>query len=374
MIKSETIKGQKSWILENKNIRLCLTEKGGHMAPVVFMKDSEKPVEPFYINPWAEESLNMENEPDVLVPLRGDFFCLPFGGDNSWNGESHSVHGEVSGSVWTLAPDQVENSIVLTMDTKARKGSVAKKIELKDGENNLYIRHIVDGFAGPASLGHHAIFPGGTKKNISTSTIKFGYTNKYESGSYNKGEYYSLASREKFESLEKVPTVWKDDKYTDCSVFPAREGFIDILQIYNESKKDFAWSAVVVPEEGYLWFSLKDSEILPSTVMWMENGGRHLEPWNGRNCCIGVEVVCSSFADGLAVSAEDNFLNKEGIKTCHMLEEDSSFSVKYIQGIVRIPEGFDRARTIVKKDVGVEITSFSGKKVFTKVDTGFIRS
>jgi len=263
MIKSEIIKGQKSWILENKNIRLCLTEKGGHMAPVVFMKDSEKPIEPFYINPWAEEGLNMENEPDVLVPLRGDFFCLPFGGDNFWNGESHSVHGEVSGSVWTLAPDQVGNSIVLTMDTKARKGSVAKKIELKDGENNLYISHIVDGFAGPASLGHHAIFPGGTKKNISTSTIKFGYTNKYESGSYNQAEYYSLAPGEKFESLEKVPTVWKNNKYTDCSVFPAREGFIDILQVYNEPKKDFAWIAFVVPEEGYLWFSLKDSGILP---------------------------------------------------------------------------------------------------------------
>lgn len=374
MIKSEIIKGQKSWILENRNIRLCLTEHGGHMAPVVFMKDSEKPVEPFYINPWAEEGLNLDSEPAVLVPLRGDFFCLPFGGDNSWNGESHPAHGEVSGSRWSIAPNQTENSIVLKMDTVARKGSVTKKIELIENENNLYISHAIEGFAGPVSLGHHAIFPGGTKKNISTSSLKFGYTGKYESGNYNNGEYYSLASLEKFESLERVPAVWKDDKYTDCSVFPAREGFVDILQVYNKPEKDFAWSAVVVPEEGYMWFSLKDSEILPSTVLWMENRGRYQKPWNGRNVCIGVEDVCSSFADGLAVSAEDNFLNKEGIKTCHQIKEGSGLSVKYIQGVVRIPKDFKRVKTIVKKDDGVEITSFSGKSVFTKVDVRFICS
>lgn len=374
MIKSEVIKGQKSWILENNTIRMCLTERGGHMAPVVFMKDTEKPIEPFYINPWAEEALNMDNEPDVLLPLRGDFFCLPFGGNNSWNGESHSVHGEVSGSRWTLVPEQGEDSIVLKMDTSVRKGSVIKKIALKEGENNLYISHIIKGFAGPASLGHHAIFPGGTTKYISTSPLKFGYTNKYGSTNYNGGEYYSLASLKRFESLEKVPAIWKENDFTDCSVFPAREGFVDILQVFNKSGSDFTWSAVTVPEEGYLWFSLKDPEILPSTVLWMENLGRHQNPWNGRNCCIGVEDVCSSFADGLAVSAENNFLNKEGIKTCHHINENSGLTVNYIQGIIRIPEGFKRIATIEKKDEGLEITSFSGEVVFTKVDTGFIHS
>ena len=372
MIKSEIIKGQKSWVLENNNIRLCLTEKGGQMAPVVFMKNGGNPIEPYYINPWAEEDVNLDNEPDVLISLRGDFFCLPFGGDNSWEGESHQPHGDTAGELWTLSPEQIENAIELKIETSGRKGSVTKKIELKEGENNLYISHAIDGFTGPASLGHHATFPGGTKKYISTSSIKFGYTNKYENSNYNDGEYYSLASLKKFESLEKVPTVWKENGYTDCSVFPAREGFVDILQIYNKPQKDFAWSAVTAPEDGYLWFSLKDSEILPSTVLWMENRGRHMNPWNGRNCCIGVEDVCSSFADGLAVSAEDIFLNKEGIKTCHQLKENDSFTVKYIQGVVRIPEGFDRVKTIMKKDDGIEISSFSGKEVFTKVDSGFV--
>ena len=182
MIKSEIIKGQKSWVLENSNIRLCLTEKGGHMAPVVFMKDTDKPVEPFYINPWAEEGLDLGDLPDVLDPLRGDFFCLPFGGNNSWNGEIHPPHGEAAGSNWTLDDETSENSITLKLDTKVRKGSVVKKILLKEGENNLYINHTIRSFAGPASPGHHVIFPGGTKKYISMSPIKFGYTDDNRNG------------------------------------------------------------------------------------------------------------------------------------------------------------------------------------------------
>ena len=191
MIKSGTIKGKKSWILENKNIKLCLTEQGGQMAPVTFMKDTEKPIEPYYINPWAEEDVEMKNEPDVLIPLRGDFFCLPFGGDNNWNGESHSVHGESAGSMWKLVFDDKDNTITLKINTKDRKGSVTKRVELKEGENNLYISDNIEGFVGPASLGHHAIFPGGTIKHISTSAIKFGYTNKYESANYYMGEYFT---------------------------------------------------------------------------------------------------------------------------------------------------------------------------------------
>ena len=374
MIKSEIIKGQKSWVLETKNIKLCLTEKGGHMAPVIFMKDSDKPIEPFYVNPWAEEDLNLKDDPDVLTPLRGDFFCLPFGGDNSWNGESHPAHGETAGSIWTFIPDEREDLITLKIDTTSRKGSVLKKIKIIEGENNLYISHKIDGFQGPASLGHHATFSGDSKKIISTSSIQFGYTNKYDSSQYNSGEYYSLASLEKFKSLEKVPTIWRKNEFTDCSVFPAREGFVDILQVFNKPMENFAWSAVVVPEEGYLWFSLKDSEILPSTVLWMENRGRHQLPWNGRNCCIGVEDVCSSFADGLSVSAENNFLNNEGIKTYHQIKENEKLSVNYIQGVARIPDGFDRVRNITKKDDGIELISYSGIKVYTKVDTGFIHS
>ena len=51
------------------------------MAPVTFFRDSAQPVRPYYVSPWQEEAPSKMPAP-VLVSLRGDFFCLPFGGNN----------------------------------------------------------------------------------------------------------------------------------------------------------------------------------------------------------------------------------------------------------------------------------------------------
>ncbi|MBI9107889.1 MAG: hypothetical protein JEZ04_14165 [Spirochaetales bacterium] len=373
MLKSEIIKGQRSWTFGNGCVHVSVTEAGGHMAPVTFFKDSDNPVEPFYINPWAEEHSELSGLPAVLGPLRGDFFCLPFGGDNSWKGENHPPHGETSEKRWIYNEDESRGSSAsFHLDTEVRKGRVTKTIGMGEGENNLYISHRIEGFSGPASLGHHVIFPGGSPKYISTSPIRFGYTDNNGSGGYSGGEYFSLARFQKFNSLKKVPTIWSDKPFTDCSVFPAREGFIDILQVYNEPAGDFAWTAMVVPEERYLWFALKDPEILPSTVLWMENKGRHQHPWNGRNSCLGIEDVCSHLADGLSVSAEDNEIGRQGIKTSHLLNAEVAFEVKYIQGLVRIPEGFDRVSTIEKIESGIRLKSKSGKTASAVVDVSFL--
>jgi hypothetical protein len=263
---------------------------------------------------------------------------------------------------------------VFDLETSQRPGRVVKTVTLKDGESAVYLTHRVEGFAGPAPLGHHTIFPGGNPKYISTSPMKFGITDNNSSGGYSGGEYYSLDCYKKFDSLEKVPTIWKDRPFTDCSIFPAREGFIDILQICNEPMTDFAWSAVACPEEGWLWFSMKDADVLNSTTLWMENRGRHGLPWNGRNSCIGVEDVCSHLADGLSAAAGENGLTEEGVKTCHILNDDNPFEVKYVHAVVRIPAGFDRAASIEKAPAGVVIKSFSGATVEARVDTSFIKT
>ncbi len=39
----------------------------------------------------------------VLNTLRGDFFCMPFGGNSeAVNGESHPPHGEIAGNDWEI--------------------------------------------------------------------------------------------------------------------------------------------------------------------------------------------------------------------------------------------------------------------------------
>ncbi|MFM7213961.1 MAG: hypothetical protein ACKO3H_03675, partial [Verrucomicrobiota bacterium] len=84
--KLRTIASQPSWILATPQIELALTRLGGHMAPVTFYRDTDHPVQPYHITPWQGEK--HDYPVPVLAPLRGDFFCLPFGGnDTAVNGE-----------------------------------------------------------------------------------------------------------------------------------------------------------------------------------------------------------------------------------------------------------------------------------------------
>jgi hypothetical protein len=158
------------------------------------------------------------------------------------------------------------------------------------------------------------------------------------------GEYASMPPGVFFGTLDEVPTIWKDPSTTDCSVFPAREGFVDIIQLFPElpAAGEPLWFTASVPDHGYLWYSLKSPEILPSTVLWQENHGRHGAPWNGRNSCLGIEEVLAHLASGLNVSAGENALTRKGLRTSMNLDGKNPLTVKNIQGVCRIPEGFDK--------------------------------
>ena len=83
MMKNQVIHSQPSFVLANEQVSVAITKRGGQMAPVTFKSRDGQQISPYYISPWQdEEPANMPAE--VLVPLRGDFFCMPFGG-NDWN-------------------------------------------------------------------------------------------------------------------------------------------------------------------------------------------------------------------------------------------------------------------------------------------------
>src|SRR4051794_34963347 len=71
------IHSQPSYVLATKEVELAVTRLGGQMAPVTFYRNTDRPVQPYYISPWQDEPPQKMPAP-VLVPLRGDFFCMPF--------------------------------------------------------------------------------------------------------------------------------------------------------------------------------------------------------------------------------------------------------------------------------------------------------
>ncbi len=372
------IHSQPTWVVSTPQVELAVTETGAQMAPVTFYRDTDKPVQPYHISPWQDEGLKLDVP--VLVALRGDWFCVPFGGNTEkFNGEQHPPHGEVAGSQWQHLETKTEagaTTLKLGLETKARTGHITKEVSLFEGQNVIYETDTIQGFAGPAPLGHHATLAMPDKEGsvrIATSAIRFGMTNPTQFSDPTKGEYQSFAIGARFTDLTQVPLQFKGAPDADATRVPARQGFADLLQICY-APAEIAWTTATHVDEGYVWFSLKDPAVLNSTVFWFENHGRHGVPWNGRNNCLGLEDVTAYFADGLPAAAQPNILNKEGVKTALELSADHPTAIHYIQGVAKVPAGFEQVKTLEFTPGHVTFVSTTGQRVSVPVKHEFLKT
>ena len=150
--------GQASWRIRSRRVEAFVTETGGHLGPVTFDRAGRK-IRPFSVAPWAEERLD-RSVPTILRVLRGDFFCMPFGGNSTpWHGEHHPVHGETANSKWTfqsLRESAAGTQIHLSLRLRVRAGRVDKYIFAAGDHDAIYQRHIISGVSGSMNLGHHA--------------------------------------------------------------------------------------------------------------------------------------------------------------------------------------------------------------------------
>lgn len=371
-----TVHHQPSWRFASRDVEANVTELGGHVGPVTFDRQGRK-LQPLSVAPWSGEKLAPDT-PAILRVLRGDFFCMPFGGNaQPHRSESHPVHGEPANKRWafeSLNQTGGRTELHLSLKTRIRPGRVDKHLSLVDGHPALYSRHVVSGMSGAMPLGHHAMleFPDEPGSGaISTSRFVLGqvYPEPFEDPA--EGGYSILKPGATFRRLDRVPMITGEK--ADLSRYPARRGFEDLVQLMADPDLDVAWTAVTFPKERYAWFSLKDPRVLSSTVLWHSNGGRHYAPWNGRHVgVLGLEEVTGYFADGLAASVKKNPHTERGLKTAIRLNPRKPLAVNTIMAAVPVPAGFDRVKRIARKNDGVELTAASGKRVTVPLDVDFL--
>ena len=374
----KTILGEPSWVIRNDQVELSVTMRGGHMAPVTFFRESAAPVQPYYISPWQGKVVR--TGVPVLDMLRGDFLCMPFGGGYPYRGEKHPIHGESAGSAWRLDGVHAEGAFTelrLVLETQVRRGRITKRLILGEGQNVVYCRHDLEGYEGRMCLSHHAILavpgePGSLR--VSVSPFRRGVVVPRDTLANTGNEYYFLAPGKPFSSMSRVPTIWKDAPFADCSTHPLPYGFMDLVAVFPRVQRTPAWTTVAAPSHGYLWFALRDAEVLPQTTFWMSNGGRHAPPWSGVNRCLGVEDGCAYYTFGLAESAKKNELTRAGIPTTLALSPTRTTRINHIQGAVRIPKGFDRVKTLFFGRDTVRFTSWSGRNVEAPLCWSFLSS
>ena len=371
-----TVHGASSWRLANDVVEAWLTRDGGHLGPVHF-KTGRGVVQPFAVAPWRPHEIGPEL-PGVLRNLRGDFFCLPFGGNDApWRAEQHPVHGETAEAGWRLvscAQTAGATELVARMRTRVRPGVVTKRVRLVPGQTVVYCSHEIGGMDGPMCLGHHAMlrFPDSEGAGrIACSGFQFGQVLPVPFENPAQGGYSSLRPRAVFHDLRRVPCA--AGGCADLTRYPAREGFEDLVLLATRLSPPVAWTAVAFPGEGYLWFALKNPRQLVSTVLWHSNGGRHYPPWSGRHRrVLGLEEVTAFFHLGLAASARPNTLSRRGVPTALRLRRDRPLRIPYVMGVTAIPRGFDTVCRVRFGRDHLVFVSTSGQTVRQSVDLAFL--
>jgi len=368
--------GQQSFVIRNRNVEAAVTELGGHLGPVRFSLGRKK-VQPFSVAPWWNEKL-AAGTPTLLRVLRGDFFCLPFGGNaKPWHGERHPPHGETANARWRLESLKREGDEVnlrLSLKTRVRPGRVDKRIRLLDGHTVVYQEHVISGMSGPMPLGHHAMLKFPDREGagrLSTSKMALGQVFVEAAERPSERGYSVLKPGAVFDQLNRVPDITGGT--ADLTHYPARRGFEDIVMLVADPRLKVAWNAVAFPEDGYVWFALRDPRVLASTVLWISNGGRHYPPWNGRHVNVmGVEDVTAWFHYGLAQSAEPNPLTTLGYKTHQVLTATEPFTVRYVMGVAPIGQRFGRVANIQFADDSIVLEGEAGESVKVAVDLKFL--
>jgi hypothetical protein len=368
--------GQPSWCIATCEVEAFVTETAGHLGPVTFQVGGKK-IMPFAIAPWLANRTK-KDLPPILKVLRGDFFCLPFGGNaKPFKGENHPAHGETANAKWKLE-SQTGDCLHVSLRTHVRPGRVDKYVFLRTGHSAVYQRHVISKMSGLMSFGHHAMLKFTDESgsgNISTSRFVYGQVLPVPFENPMQGGYCALRQGAKFTTLKKVPMA--TGGLTNLSRYPARRGFDDLAMIASDDQLQFAWTAVTNPKQRYVWFALKDPRMLRQTVFWFSNGGRHYAPWNGRYVNVmGLEEITGYFHLGLAESAKRNPLTAKGILTCLKLNPQKPAVVHYIMAMAPIPCNFDRVDAITPTADGqmVELRAASGRTTVAALDVNFLTS
>ena len=374
------VQGQESFLLETHSVRAALTCTGGMLAPVTFFADSDAPIQPYAVAPWAEEPLPA-GIPSMLVTLRGDWFCSTFGAnDEPYRGCRLPPHGETANRAWLpIAGGQSQQGcwLRLAMDLPLQGGRCEATTTLITGHSVIYQRHDLQGLTGPVNPGHHATlaFSNDDTGHLSFSRFQHARTLFEPVDRAENRSFSCLRPDVEITDLRTVPCL--DGSRTDLSRFPARRGYEDLVILCADPDLEFAWSAVAFPEQGYVWFSLRDPRHLASTVLWFSNGGRHFPPWDGRHVNVmGIEDVTAFFAVGLAASCRENPLTRRGIRTCLEPGARRRLSIPYIQGVARIPPSFDQVAAIdpIRQGQAIRLCSSSGVVVDVPCKISFLQT
>jgi hypothetical protein len=360
------VHGENSFQLTTPELDLSVTARAGHMAPVVFHLPG-RDVSPYALAPW--QPAEFPDMPPLISVLRGDFLCLPFGGQT--NGPPH---GDPANAEWSLV-SQNERSITLRQHASDSGASIEKIISTRAGHHAVYAEHRISNLDGEYNYGTHPVLDLTTSAGrVSVSPFRYASVFPGFFSDPANDETQALKPGAEFTDLTSVPLA--AGGATDLTRYPARPGNDDLVMMVSAPAtpdQPFAWSAAVL--EGYVWFALKKPSDFPATLLWMSNGGRSAAPWNKRHIGrLGIEEVCSYFSHGVDESRKSPLAHL-GIPTVRSFHSDETVSLRMIQAVAAVSANFGKVASIRPGgENSIVITGESGEEITAPVEWGFVLS
>jgi hypothetical protein len=360
-----SVHGAESVSIASARATAEITLTGAHIAPVTFVL-GDREVQPYSLPPWQPQDFP-DAEP-ILSHLRGDFFCMPFG-----ETAAGPIHGEVANNRWQV-DRHGPSSVTLSMRASDLDADIHKTVSVNDDDAVLYQQVRSNGLQGRWNYGTHPVLdlsalPPGSGR-LSTSPLRYCSVHPTLFSLPERGETQVLQPGAEFTDLAAVPRM--DGSTLDLTHYPTEPGHEDLVMLVNDPEAgDLGWSAMVL--DGYVWIALKSVRTLPMTLLWITNGGRTADPWQGRHVGrMGIEDVCSYFAIGPEASL-DNPLVDRGIATFQTFDDEHQLDLRTAHLVAPVGPDFDAVSHVTTTGHGtVRIDAVSGASVTASVDWGFV--
>ncbi len=259
---------------------------------------SGRTIRPLHTAEWVDATGDL---PADLLPvereLADDFFCVPFGVSDL---ESAPAHGCSANSRWDVSETRA-TSLRLVLQRDVLGARIEKCLRLVPDAPILYQENKVAGGTGGLSVAHHHMVRIAGRAGFSSSPKRAVLTAEFplETGRNR------LAVGVSATSLSAVPA--SSGGVVDLTDLPIAERQEDFLTLVEAEGATIGWSAVVRAAEDDLIFGLKDSRVLPVTMLWHSNGGGDYAPWNGRHRgVLGIEDGCAAGVAGHAAALAPN--------------------------------------------------------------------
>lgn len=321
-----------------RGISLDFIPRGG-VLDALSVTDAGQVIAPLHRAPWAEEEVAPDAPPHQRW-LAGDFLAAPMGASE------RGLHGLPANGDWQVVPS-APGLVRAVLSGEVLGATVVKELSVADGHPFVYQRHLFIGGQGALPVANHAMVavPNGAKLSFSR-----------------KRWWETLA--EPLETTRGRSRLAYPRRAEDAAEFPAAEGGSVNLHRYpwGAAHEDFVagiedpasplgWTAVVRPQEGDLYLSLRNPALLPMTMLWHSNGGRDYPPWAGRHRgCLGVEEGAALPMLGLSSRETPDPLTAAGQPGLVRLDPEGTVEVRHIIGCIAWPEGQSVAAVMLDGD------------------------